>query len=138
MVSTAVALARKCSYGRAVAMFTASLFRREAVEAAAAVAMLFLWLLCRCSGEKLSKQQLQSNNIIKKLRAKEKETDTQLKTLREKGESQKTELEKLKKILDNKCDVEKQQAGARSPCVGFLQSYMSTSYITFSHKVVRR
>jgi hypothetical protein len=33
-------------------------------------------------GEKLSKQQLQSNNIIKKLRAKEKENDHTIKTQR--------------------------------------------------------
>jgi hypothetical protein len=32
------------------------------------------------SGEKLSKQQLQSNNAIKKLRAKEKDTDAVIKT----------------------------------------------------------
>ena len=31
-------------------------------------------------GEKLSKQQLQSNNIIKKLRSKEKETDSLVKS----------------------------------------------------------
>ena len=66
------------------------------------------------SGEKLSKQQLQSNNIIKKLRGKEKETDAQMKTLREKVETQRAELDKLKKILDNKCDVEKQQSGKSS------------------------
>jgi hypothetical protein len=33
-------------------------------------------------GEKLSKQQLQSNNIIKKLRSKEKENETSLKQMR--------------------------------------------------------
>ena len=33
-------------------------------------------------GEKLSKQQLQSNNIIKKLRAKEKENDQTIKSQR--------------------------------------------------------
>lgn len=32
------------------------------------------------SGEKLSKQQLQSNNIIKKLRSKEKDNETTIRT----------------------------------------------------------
>lgn len=38
--------------------------------------MIFLWIF---PGEKLSKQQLQSNNIIKKLRNKEKENDALIK-----------------------------------------------------------
>lgn len=63
-------------------------------------------------GEKLSKQQLQSNNIIKKLRAKEKDSETLTKSQREKLDTQRAENERLTKVLDNKCDVEKQQTGA--------------------------
>lgn len=36
----------------------------------------------REEGEKLSRQQLQQNNLIKKLRAKEKESDLSMKSLR--------------------------------------------------------
>lgn len=59
-------------------------------------------------GEKLSKQQLQHSNIIKKLRAKEKESDTRLikqeKKIKELGE----ELKLLQQVLDEKEEVEKQ------------------------------
>ncbi|NXK35403.1 TMF1 factor, partial [Piprites chloris] len=59
-------------------------------------------------GEKLSKQQLHNSNIIKKLRAKEKERENintkQSKRIRELEE----ELQHLKQVLDGKEDLEKQ------------------------------
>ncbi|KAJ7317044.1 hypothetical protein JRQ81_003206 [Phrynocephalus forsythii] len=59
-------------------------------------------------GEKLSKQQLQNSNIIKKLRAKEKERENtnikQSKKIKELEE----ELQHLKKVLDGKEELEKQ------------------------------
>uniref|UniRef100_A0A8D2N172 TATA element modulatory factor 1 n=1 Tax=Zonotrichia albicollis TaxID=44394 RepID=A0A8D2N172_ZONAL len=59
-------------------------------------------------GEKLSKQQLQNSNIIKKLRAKEKERENintkQSKKIKELEE----ELQHLKQVLDGKEDLEKQ------------------------------
>ncbi|XP_056019918.1 TATA element modulatory factor-like isoform X2 [Ostrea edulis] len=63
-------------------------------------------------GEKLSKQQLQSNNIIKKLRAKEKENDSLISSQKKKLEEQKTELEHLRKVCDVKDDLEKKQTDA--------------------------
>ncbi|KAK2152748.1 hypothetical protein LSH36_320g05005 [Paralvinella palmiformis] len=65
-------------------------------------------------GEKLSKQQLQSNNIIKKLRVKEKENESSLKSQRTKLDEQKAEIERLLTVLDNKMDNEKKQAEAIS------------------------
>ncbi|NXC53547.1 TMF1 factor, partial [Aleadryas rufinucha] len=59
-------------------------------------------------GEKLSKQQLHNSNIIKKLRAKEKERENintkQTKKIKELEE----ELQHLKQVLDGKEDLEKQ------------------------------
>ncbi|XP_050168938.1 TATA element modulatory factor [Myiozetetes cayanensis] len=59
-------------------------------------------------GEKLSKQQLHNSNIIKKLRAKEKERENintkQSKRIKELEE----ELQHLKQVLDGKEDLEKQ------------------------------
>ncbi|NXB71420.1 TMF1 factor, partial [Donacobius atricapilla] len=59
-------------------------------------------------GEKLSKQQLHNSNIIKKLRAKEKERENintkQSKKIKELEE----ELQHLKQVLDGKEDLEKQ------------------------------
>ncbi|KAF7249951.1 TATA element modulatory factor [Varanus komodoensis] len=59
-------------------------------------------------GEKLSKQQLQNSNIIKKLRAKEKEKENtnvkQTKKIKELEE----DLQHLKQVLDGKEEVEKQ------------------------------
>ncbi|XP_048171224.1 TATA element modulatory factor [Corvus hawaiiensis] len=59
-------------------------------------------------GEKLSKQQLHNSNIIKKLRAKEKERENintkQSKKIKEFEE----ELQHLKQVLDGKEDLEKQ------------------------------
>lgn len=63
-------------------------------------------------GEKLSKQQLQSNNIIKKLRAKEKENDSLITSQKKKLEEQKTELEHLRKVCEVKDDLEKKQTEA--------------------------
>lgn len=61
-------------------------------------------------GEKLSKQQLQGNNIIKKLRSKEKENDELLKSQRDKLDAQKKEIERLQAVLDSKIDNEKQHS----------------------------
>ncbi|VDI70718.1 TATA element modulatory factor [Mytilus galloprovincialis] len=63
-------------------------------------------------GEKLSKQQLQGNTIIKKLRAKEKETDSLVTGYRKKIDDQTTEIEHLKTCLDSKEEMEKKQTEA--------------------------
>ncbi|RDD39996.1 Golgin candidate 5 [Trichoplax sp. H2] len=56
----------------------------------------------RNEGERLSKQQLQSNNIIKKLRAKEKESDSALISSRENVATLQSECEKLRESLKQK------------------------------------
>ncbi|KAK7112682.1 TATA element modulatory factor-like isoform X3 [Littorina saxatilis] len=61
-------------------------------------------------GEKLSKQQLQNSNIIKKLRSKEKENEGLIASQKKKVEQQKEELDRLKIVLDSKEDMEKKQA----------------------------
>ncbi|KYM96746.1 TATA element modulatory factor [Cyphomyrmex costatus] len=66
----------------------------------------------REEGEKLSKQQLQHSNIIKKLRVKEKETDAMIKSQKEQIEEQNTELERLKRSLHAKEEVERSQIEA--------------------------
>ncbi|XP_068450724.1 TATA element modulatory factor [Clinocottus analis] len=59
-------------------------------------------------GEKLSKQQLQHSNIIKKLRVKEKESDTRITKQQRKTKEQEEELRQLQQVLDGKEEVEKQ------------------------------
>uniref|UniRef100_A0A8C4HX45 TATA element modulatory factor 1 n=1 Tax=Dicentrarchus labrax TaxID=13489 RepID=A0A8C4HX45_DICLA len=59
-------------------------------------------------GEKLSKQQLQHSNIIKKLRVKEKESDTKIIKQQKKIKEQDEELRQLQQVLDGKEEVEKQ------------------------------
>ncbi|XP_045688362.1 TATA element modulatory factor [Phyllostomus hastatus] len=59
-------------------------------------------------GEKLSKQQLHSSNIIKKLRAKDKENENIIAKLKKKVKELEEELQHLKQILDGKEEVEKQ------------------------------
>ncbi|KAG7319261.1 hypothetical protein KOW79_017735 [Hemibagrus wyckioides] len=59
-------------------------------------------------GEKLSKQQLQHSNIIKKLRAKEKESDTKISKQSKKLKEQEEELKQLQQVLDAKEELEKQ------------------------------
>ncbi|GAA6092655.1 TATA element modulatory factor isoform X3 [Tachysurus ichikawai] len=59
-------------------------------------------------GEKLSKQQLQHSNIIKKLRTKEKESDTKISKQSKKLKEQEDELNQLKQVLDAKEELEKQ------------------------------
>uniref|UniRef100_A0A3P9KN88 TATA element modulatory factor 1 n=1 Tax=Oryzias latipes TaxID=8090 RepID=A0A3P9KN88_ORYLA len=59
-------------------------------------------------GEKLSKQQLQHSNIIKKLRVKEKESDSKIMKQQKKIKEQEDELGHLQEILDGKEEVEKQ------------------------------
>ncbi|XP_043280220.1 TATA element modulatory factor [Venturia canescens] len=66
----------------------------------------------REEGEKLSKQQLQHSNIIKKLRAKEKENETLLKSQKEQLEEQSSELERLKRSLYAKEEIERTQIEA--------------------------
>ncbi|KAH0540884.1 TATA element modulatory factor-like isoform X2 [Cotesia glomerata] len=66
----------------------------------------------REEGEKLSKQQLQHSNIIKKLRAKEKETEATLKSQKEQLEEQSSELDRLKRSLNAKEEVERSQIEA--------------------------
>ncbi|XP_033753536.1 LOW QUALITY PROTEIN: TATA element modulatory factor-like [Pecten maximus] len=60
-------------------------------------------------GEKLSKQQLQSNNIVKKLRVKEKENDSLLTSQKNQLENQKTELDHLRAVCESKDAMEKKQ-----------------------------
>ncbi|XP_072307765.1 TATA element modulatory factor [Eucyclogobius newberryi] len=59
-------------------------------------------------GEKLSKQQLQHSNIIKKLRSKEKESDSRIIKHEKKIKEQEEELRLLQQVLDEKEEVEKQ------------------------------
>uniref|UniRef100_A0A8C2BNS5 TATA element modulatory factor 1 n=1 Tax=Cyprinus carpio TaxID=7962 RepID=A0A8C2BNS5_CYPCA len=59
-------------------------------------------------GEKLSKQQLQHSNIIKKLRVKERESDAQITKQTKKLKEQEEELKHLQQVLDGKEEVEKQ------------------------------
>ncbi|XP_015175996.1 PREDICTED: TATA element modulatory factor-like isoform X2 [Polistes dominula] len=66
----------------------------------------------REEGEKLSKQQLTHSNIIKKLRAKEKENDALIKHQKEVIEEQTSELERLKRSLYAKEEVERTQIEA--------------------------
>ncbi|XP_060519303.1 TATA element modulatory factor [Cylas formicarius] len=66
----------------------------------------------REEGEKLSKQQLQHSNIIKKLRAKEKEQETTIKHLKESHETLSLEADRLKKSLSAKEEVERTQIEA--------------------------
>ncbi|XP_053648328.2 TATA element modulatory factor isoform X2 [Cherax quadricarinatus] len=66
----------------------------------------------REEGEKLSKQQLNYSNIIKKLRSKEKEKETTMKTQKDKLEEQSRELERLRKQLSAKEEMERRQIDA--------------------------
>lgn len=66
----------------------------------------------REEGEKLSKQQLQHSNIIKKLRVKEKENDALIKSQKEQIDEQTSELERLKRSLHAKEEVERTQIEA--------------------------
>ncbi|KAF7693437.1 TATA element modulatory factor [Silurus meridionalis] len=59
-------------------------------------------------GEKLSKQQLQHSNIIKKLRAKEKESETKIAKQSKKLKEEEDELKQLQQVLDAKEELEKQ------------------------------
>ncbi|XP_054641699.1 TATA element modulatory factor isoform X2 [Dunckerocampus dactyliophorus] len=59
-------------------------------------------------GEKLSKQQLQHSNIIKKLRVKEKESDTRLAKQQKKIKELEDELRHMQQVLEGKEEVEKQ------------------------------
>ncbi|KAL0978557.1 hypothetical protein UPYG_G00172130 [Umbra pygmaea] len=59
-------------------------------------------------GEKLSKQQLQHSNIIKKLRAKEKESQATSTKHSLKLKEQEDELKHLRQVLEGKEEVEKQ------------------------------
>lgn len=66
----------------------------------------------KTEGEKLSKQILQHSNIIKKLRAKEKDSDGTLKRQNEQIEELTDEMERLKKSLSAKDEVERSQIEA--------------------------
>lgn len=59
-------------------------------------------------GEKLSKQQLQTSTIIKKLRAKEKENEGLLSKHSRRTRELEGELQQLQQVLDGKEEVEKQ------------------------------
>ncbi|XP_062401884.1 TATA element modulatory factor isoform X2 [Sardina pilchardus] len=59
-------------------------------------------------GEKLSKQQLQHCNIIKKLRVKEKDSDLKITKQTKQLKEQEEELKHLQQVLDGKEEVEKQ------------------------------
>lgn len=62
-------------------------------------------------GLKLSKQELNHSNIIKKLRAKEKEAETNTNLIRSELDKTKKELEELKNVLETKEETEKQNSG---------------------------
>ncbi|XP_078033782.1 TATA element modulatory factor isoform X2 [Augochlora pura] len=66
----------------------------------------------REEGDKLSKQQLQHSNIIKKLRIKEKESDALIKNQKQLIDEQTLEMERLKKSLHAKEEVERTQIEA--------------------------
>ncbi|XP_065162125.1 TATA element modulatory factor [Atheta coriaria] len=66
----------------------------------------------REEGGKLSKQQLQHSNIIKKLRAKEKENENTIKYLKDSVEDFSSETERLKRSLSAKEEVERSQIEA--------------------------
>lgn len=59
-------------------------------------------------GEKLSKQQLQHSNIIKKLRVKEKDSDAKIIKHQKKLKEQEEELRQLQQVLEGKEELEKQ------------------------------
>lgn len=59
-------------------------------------------------GEKLSKQQLHNSNIIKKLRAKDKDNENVITKLNRKAKELEEELQHLRQVLDGKEEVEKQ------------------------------
>ncbi|XP_021189376.3 TATA element modulatory factor [Helicoverpa armigera] len=63
-------------------------------------------------GEKLARQQLQHSNIIKKLRAKEKDNEQVIKGLRDKIAEQTTELDRLKRSMAAKEELEVSQIEA--------------------------
>lgn len=59
-------------------------------------------------GEKLSKQQLHNSNMIKKLRAKDKDNESVIAKLKRKAKELEEELQHLREVLDGKEEVEKQ------------------------------
>lgn len=59
-------------------------------------------------GEKLSKQQLHNSNMIKKLRAKDKDNESVIAKLKRKAKELEEELQHLRQVLDGKEEVEKQ------------------------------
>ncbi|CAH0761441.1 unnamed protein product [Diatraea saccharalis] len=63
-------------------------------------------------GEKLARQQLQHSNIIKRLRAKEKDNEQVIKSLRDKIAEQASELERLKRSMAAKEELEVSQIEA--------------------------
>ncbi|XP_049874145.1 TATA element modulatory factor isoform X2 [Pectinophora gossypiella] len=63
-------------------------------------------------GEKLARQQLQHSNIIKKLRAKEKDNEQVIKNLRDKIAEQTNELDRLKRSMAAKEELEVNQIEA--------------------------
>ncbi|XP_060802676.1 LOW QUALITY PROTEIN: TATA element modulatory factor [Amyelois transitella] len=63
-------------------------------------------------GEKLAKQQLQHSNIIKKLRAKEKDNEQVIKSMRDKIAEQSAEMDRLKRSMAAKEELEVNQIEA--------------------------
>ncbi len=59
---------------------------------------LIFFVLFSLLGEKLSKQQLQHSNIIKKLRVKEKESDTKIAKQQKKIKEQDEELSQFQQV----------------------------------------
>lgn len=72
----------------------------------------FMMAELRQEGESMSKQVLQHSNILKKLRAKEKENDIILKRQKEQIEEFSEEIERLKRSLSAKDEVERSQIEA--------------------------
>lgn len=62
-------------------------------------------------GLKLSKQELNQSNIIKKLRVKEKEVESNVITLKSELEKSRKEIQELNAVLSGKNEAEKHNLG---------------------------
>jgi septal ring factor EnvC (AmiA/AmiB activator) len=71
-------------------------------------------------GQKLSKNEFNQLSVIKKLRAKDKESEETLTGIRAELKKATGELDELKKVLDGKESVEKQNDGEVLFCFRFL------------------
>ena len=94
-------------------------------------------------GLKLSKQELNQSNIIKKLRVKEKENDETLNILRNDLSKAQKELEELRKVLEVKEDSESKNIGwfyfyLKRTCLKFFTLFCLFKRLLRSWKKVRQ